>query len=376
MSTHRDPLFESLDRLAGLADDDTRGERMPDIHRRVRQTRRRRATGAAVAAAVLAVGGVGIWQALPTDHKTEIVTPHATQEIALQAEDRGDGTVAVTFTVIGRSTTYTDVETGEVTGYAGPRTTEVLVDGKSVTGSDGGDIECTEAGTLKSYEMSFFGKRPYLAHVGLGRHTVEVRAPYCDEGNLVDDSTQVVVTAVSVPRATETLEADVDGDGTDDVIVFVEQPMDDGTSGYSIDLHTATGGAATPVMPLPAESKLQTPIDLDGDGDLEIIVSFSGGEAYWAEVYTLRGGTLVQLETRDAFGGDTLSGAGVEPTDWHLTFLPDGIYSWRFADPADTARPASVEVRSWTLDGRTLSESDQSTQGCVDTEFALTLGAC
>ncbi len=373
---HRDPLFESLDRLAGLADDDTRGERMPDIHRRVRQTRRRRAAGIAVAAAVAVAGGVGIWQALPTEQKPEVVTPRAFQEIALQVDDHGDGNVAISFTVSGTSTTYTDVQSGEVTDYAGPRSTEVLIDGESVTGSDGGDIECTEAGTLKSYSETFFGKRPYIAYAGLGQHTIEVRAPYCDEGSLVDDSTQLVVTTIAVPRTTETLEADVDGDGTDDVISFVEQLRDDGNAAYSIELQLGTGGAVTPFTPLPAESKLQQPIDLDGDGDLEIIVSFSGGEAFWAEVYTLVDGTLMPLEIRDASGGDRLAGDGVEPTDWQLAFLADGIYSWRYADPAATDRPASVEVRTWTLEGDTLTQSTQPVPGCVDAQFALSLGAC
>ncbi len=66
MSTREhDPLFEALDRLAGIADGDPVGDRMPDITRRVRTARRRKGAGLVAAATVLAVGGVGVWQALP-----------------------------------------------------------------------------------------------------------------------------------------------------------------------------------------------------------------------------------------------------------------------------------------------------------------------
>ena len=187
----------------------------------------------------------------------------------------------------------------------------------------------------------------------------------------------MVITTVAVPRATETLDADVDGDGTDDVISVVEQPMDDGSPGL-LDRAAdgdGRGGHAGHGAGRREQARRQ-PIDLDGDGDLEIIVSFSGGEAFWAEVYTWEDGTLVSIKIRDAAGGDRLAGDGVEPTDWQLAFLPDGIYSWRYADPAATDRPAIVEVRTWTLEGRTLTQSTQSVPGCVDAEFALSLRRC
>lgn len=375
----RDPIFESLDRLAGIADADLVGDRMPNIKRRVRTTRRRR--GIAVAAAVLAVGGVGLWQGLPSEQSTAPITnPRGTpsQRITVDAQPQGHDHVRISFTVTGKSTAYADLESGEPVDYAGPRSTEVLVDGKVVDGSDGGAISCRPGGALTSYSLTFHVAKPLVVPVSsAGPHTVVVKAPYCADGVLTQsvESALVTTTEASGFMTFDQRTADLDGDGTNEV-VKVLVPKDAQGPAQLLRVTWGTGETTTARLPNAMETTVSDPVDLDGDGDLELIVQGGGGDVSIGTVFLADTRGLEQVRTVDAAGHDVSLTSSTDPADPQTYFGTDGILSYRLDDPAATHFPAPVEVRAWSLTGSTLTESDQSVSQCVTFQRAFSLGPC
>lgn len=376
----RDPLFESLDRLAGIADTDLVGDRMPDIQRRVRVARQRKGAGLVAAAAVLAVGGVGVWDALPTERTAPPVTNPGTtpwQQITVNAEPEGTDHVRISFTVTGESTAYADMGTGDPVNYAGPRSTDVLVDGKVVDGSDRGAISCQPGGELTPYTMKYHVNEPLVVPVlSPGQHTIVVKAPYCADGDLVESTETVVVTTEAGGFTTaDQLKADIDGDGTDEVVELL-YPKDLNVDDQLLRVTWSRDETTTATLPQNWEGHLVDPVDLDSDGDLELIVSAGGGDMAEGWVFLADRDALEQVKTVDEAGNELSLHSDTDPTAWQAYFGADAIYSYRLTDPAATQFPAPVEVRKWTLAGNTLVQSEKSVTQCISFQPTTTLGPC
>ncbi len=379
MSTQeRDPVFESLDRLAGMADADLVGDRMPGIQRRVRVARRRRRAGLVAAAAVVAVGGAGVWQALPSGQTPPTVTrpaPAPWQRIDLDARPQGADHVRISFSVTGESTAYADMNTGDPTDYAGPRSTEVVVDGAAVTGSDGGAISCEPGGDLTPYTMRFHADEPLVVPVSPGQHTIVVKAPYCAEGELVRSTQRVVVSTTAGGFTTfDQRKDDLDGDGTDEVLRLLV-PKGDGED-QLLEVTWGTGETTTATVPNTMETYLRDPVDLDGDGDLELVLEGGGGDMAEGMVFLADTDHLERVKTVDADGKQLPLRSYADPTTWQTYLGADGIYSYRLTDPAATQFPAPVEVREWSLAGDTLTRSPTSVTRCVSFQPTTELGPC
>jgi hypothetical protein len=270
MSTQqRDPIFESLDRLAGIADADLVGDRMPHIQRRVRVARRRRTAGIVVAAAVLAVGGLGIWHALPSERA------------------------------------------------AGP-----------------------------------------VSHPDPTTPTEAV------ETSPVDDFTTA-----------DRLRADLDGDGTDD-LVQVLVPKDVQAEHQLLRVTWGTGETTDAALPSTMTAGLVDPVDLDADGDLELVVLAGGGETSETSVFLAGVDAVQQVKTVDAAGHDLPLRSLGDSTAWQTYVGPAGISSYRLVDPTATHFPAPVQVREWSLVGDTLTQSPETVSRCVTFQPATVISTC
>lgn len=167
---------------------------------------------------------------------------------------------------------------------------------------------------------------------------------------------------------------DIDGDGLLDVVRLLASDGSSapdqieiswGTEGS--ELHALTGGGEGALLPL---------ADIDGDGDLEIVVNAGGGEASWYDVFTFDGTDVVQVHAAEA--GDEISSINAYETPDGTTTYDDGFVEYRFVDPAATA-PTAVELHEWTLDGTTLTRSEQSTSGCWTFQggsYGIERGSC
>lgn len=169
---------------------------------------------------------------------------------------------------------------------------------------------------------------------------------------------------------------DIDGDGLTDLVRLLTS---DGSSApdqieiswgsEGTESHDLTGGGEGTLLPF---------TDLDGDGDLEIIVNAGGGEAGWWDVFTYTGNDVVQVHAADA-PADEVSSLNVYQTpDWTTTYDEDGFVDYRFEDPT-AAAPTPVELHEWTLDGTTLTRSEQSTSGCWTFQggsYGIERGSC
>lgn len=385
----RDPIFESLDRLAGEADRDFVGDRMPDIRRRVRAARRRRTTGVGIAAAGVVVSGLGVWQVVSADDSVpDPARPTGLEQtVSIEAEGTYADVVRVSFTVEGRSSAYVDPATGAAVP-AGPLSYVVLVDGevkKRIDGAAAGGTElaCEQGGAVTSYSAQLPRRKNGLGVVvsGPGEHVVEVRAPYCADGELVDEPTKVTVTTEVGRRAvTGVHEADLDGDGQLDTARLLIPSPDATGADQELVVDWGAGGTATAALPNDMERRLESPRDLDGDGRPELIVSGGGGELGTWAVYRVTGSSLVAVTTVDEAGKEVplnvyaIEGAAQNET-WQVDLLPDGFYSYRY-DDAVPQRPAPVQVREWVLVGDTMTLQDATGQGCMDEQFQLQLRSC
>lgn len=262
MNTH-DPIFESLDRLAGIADADHVGDRMPDIKRRVRVARRRKGTGLAVAAALIAVAGVGVSQGLPST-----------------------------------------------------RTAPPPVDNPGDIQSPGG-------------HFTTFDRR----------------------------------------------RADLDGDSAAEVIK-IRVPVDTTVEDQQLQVEWGNGDIVTTALPNTMETSLLGPIDLDDDGDLELITRGGGGETSVTKVFQAEPASLAEVETVDAAGAGASLATSAEPTTWQVHVAADGIYSYRLTDPTTLDFPAPVTLRLWTLEGSTFTLPERSETQCVTFQPIFELGPC
>ena len=385
MSTDdHDPLFESLDRLAGLADHDATGDRMPDIRRRVRVARRRRVAAVGVAAAAVLAAGVGLSQLGSTPDEVQPAPPTGDlrQSVSVTAQARFADLIEISVSLEGRSSAYTDATTGEAVP-AGPLRLQVVVDGTVVEETRAADVTCEPGGEVTTYTARYPEnlRRSLTAAVdGPGEHVVEVRAPYCADGELIDEPTRTTVVTELGPRVVvEERTADVDGDGADDVVrITAPAPGDPGDRVLEVEL--ADGTTTSQVLAEAAESALEGLPDLDGDGIPEIVVIASAGESTAYDVFQVAGAELRRIPTKTEAGADEplafgVSESGPQDVTPLIELTDDGFVSYRYLDPAPV-RPAPVEVRRWVLADGVLVLQDATEPGCVDADFALRLGSC
>lgn len=370
----RDPIFDTLDRLAGLADAGPSGDRMPDIRRRVQLARRRRT--AALGAAVVALVVVGVWQLLPGRGATPLpAPPHQQyhQQIHVDARTDSAGGVSLTVIVEGTSTGY--VGTGSTAALpAGPQSVLVLLDGRPLRDLGGRGGLCRPSGEASTYSLNYPARRELRFSAGAaGTHTIEVRAPYCADGELVDDTVTTEITTAPDPVDPPTVSditADVDGDGAPDS-VRLTVPAETAAGGtMTVDATWSSGGSGSIELPRNEYAELGRAVDLDGDGSDEVIVAMSGGDTAWWSVLREADGRLVEIATRDESGGTASlenscieCGGGPVNETWVTTLLPQGFYDYRFVDAHPPAR-APVELRRWVLSGDTLTRLEATSTGC------------
>jgi hypothetical protein len=380
-----DPIFDSLDRLAGLADGDVVGDRMLDIRRRVRVARQRRVAAAGVVAVTLLAAGIGLWNNAPGESQQPqpAPAPELTQTVTIEAEAFNSTVLQVAFTVTGTSSAYTDNVSGDPVP-AGPFGTRVSVDGGEPLGSDPGDVSCEAGGEVSSYSLRFPKKNPRSTYTfevsGPGEHTVEVHAPYCADGELVDTPTTLVVTtAVAEPTVMSQLEEDLDGDGTPELIqLLVPAPGEQGDQELKV---TWADAQASAPLTNDGERVIEPPADLDGEGRPELVLAGGGGEFIGWDVFRVtRDHRLVQVDTVDEAGRAAPLSSGYSdgtPLDrsWQVMYTPGFFVSWRAREPFPT-RPATVDIRRWELRGDTLVLLDQVEDGCWQQDLSVTVGGC
>jgi hypothetical protein len=172
------------------------------------------------------------------------------------------------------------------------------------------------------------------------------------------------------PSATSTLtqsamavldeaKVDVDGDGTAETVRILAPA----TAGDQVlEVAWSSGAAQRAGLPNTMERGLGLPLDLDQVGGREIVVGGGGGETSETRVFTVVGGQLVEALYVDA-SGRSVTALTAGSGDWGVLAGPDGIFS--VSNPGLTPLPAPVQVRAWTLSGRTLSESAATTTGCL-----------
>ena len=381
----RDPIFNSLDRLAGLADSSAGRDRMPDIQRRVRQARRRRHAVVGVAAALLVVAGVGVWQVRPPSGSSPSPAPphdQFSQHVRIEATPVSGDRVRLTITVEGTSTSYAD-SGGTEPIPAGPQSVAVLVDGDRVKRLAGSGGRCEPGGEVSSYSLNFPRDRELEVWVGdPGRHTIEVHAPYCADGVLVDDPTTVEVTTRADPPTVTEVTADVDGDGSPDTARLTVPAETSHSETMQMSVDWASGGSDTLDLPFSSYPELLPGRDLDGDGADELILSQSGGDSAWWDVVRAIDGRLVPVRTTDESGAraslaDSCIECGGGPLNeaWVTTLLDDGFYDYRFVD-AHPPAAAPVELRRWVLSGDTMTRLTATAPGCFVRFHGISPGAC
>ena len=193
MTTHsRDPLLRGLDELADLADGLPAVDRMAGISRKARVHRYRRAGTGVAGLAVVAAGTLGVLQLAAGDGGTEpgVATDGGTDASAapgglsvdLEVDAPDSRRLALTYRIHGAATAWTTA--GEVSDFAGPAYTAVLVDGEELGGTDGGQMDCRAGAPELAFDETWSGMEVPVP--GPGTYTVTVQAPYCGpEGKIV-----------------------------------------------------------------------------------------------------------------------------------------------------------------------------------------------
>ena len=199
----RDPILRGLDELARLTDDDLGVDRMAGITRKARNNRRRRVGAAVAALAVIAAGTVGAAQLLGDGDSSsgpgfaEDPPPPAASGLTIDLTvDQIDTTqLSVTYRIHGTATAWSAADTRQSTNESGPRYTSIQLDGKDVSGTDGGDIECRAGAPEVAYDETFDVTLEPVTIPGPGTYTVTIQAPYCGaDGKVVPNEVSETVT--------------------------------------------------------------------------------------------------------------------------------------------------------------------------------------
>ena len=269
---------------------------------------------------------------------------------------------------------------GEPLSEPGPMAPVISVDGEPALASTSPSPTCAPGGAVDSYSIPA-AKR--IRVPSAGEHTVVVSAPYCADGKIVESTARVDVTTTDNLAVVDQAHADVDGDGTSDTIKILAAADGAGIPTPQVTVDWGSGGTADVDLTRGGgQWSLDLPTDLDGDGDLEILVQSGGGDTGVTHVVTLADGHLALVDIIGADGkpAELISDPYLPFDEWqtYVDLERGAIYSYRFRSP-DALPPVTVDVRTWELNGSTLTQSDQNVDGCwqaVESGFGLSLGAC
>lgn len=202
----RDPILRGLDELAGLTDQVPATDRMAGIARKARSNRRRKVGAGVAGLAVIVAGSFGAAQLLSDgDASTgpgfaDDPPPPAASglTIDLTVEPIGPKTLGIVYRIHGTSTAWTDPDNQQPMDYSGPAHTSVMLDGRMVSGSDGGAIQCRADAPLIAFDETWSnegGAGMPVRVPGPGTYTVTVEAPYCGaDGLVIDNEVSTTVT--------------------------------------------------------------------------------------------------------------------------------------------------------------------------------------
>ncbi len=204
-----------------------------------------------------------------------------------------------------------------------------------------------------------------------------VKAPYCADGKIVDSTATTVVSTNlgrlhvlrHQPGSTSTAT-----DGPRSCRSWCRTTR--AATEQLLEVVWGTGETTTATLPNVAETMIKPPIDLDGDGQAEVVVQASGGEYSEYFVFRATKDGLTQVDSVDAGGDPSPLTSDADPAAWKLDLGVDGFRSYRLIDPTPSDQTSPVEIRTWTLEGDTLTRSKDSTEGCVQYLPTFEVGKC
>jgi hypothetical protein len=171
--------------------------------------------------------------------------------------------------------------------------------------------------------------------------------------------------------------ADLDGDGSVDQVRVAVNTRDYDEKGGMVEATLASGATSTAPLPPGYTPRLLAPLDLNGNGHEEVLLSFTaGGDEAPLLVYTWYDGGLVRAGHSDtaplALG---LDGQGTY-ADYYREGQ-QGLVSWLRSyriGPAGT-HVFAVDQWSWTIDGARLIATPIG-KACVDVTTHQRPGPC
>ena len=85
---------------------------------------------------------------------------------------------------------------------------------------------------------------------------------------------------------------------------------------------------------------------------------------------------LERVSSVDSDGRDLPLQTGADPAAWRVNVDAEGVVSYLLDDPSTVEDPAPGQVRPWSLDGRVLTESDESVPECLTFHTGFEHGPC
>lgn len=166
--------------------------------------------------------------------------------------------------------------------------------------------------------------------------------------------------------------ADLDGDSRMDTLLV---RSDKGSDAAELEVRWGSGEVVGASFKLDAASLLE-PVDLDGEGALEVLVSGGGGEYAEVVVWVVDQAMVTRVRSEDAAGRARPLTTDADPAAWQVHADSSRIVSYRLVDPETLDFPAPVRVRDWTLEGDALVEGRESRPACVTFQPRFVLAPC
>jgi hypothetical protein len=171
--------------------------------------------------------------------------------------------------------------------------------------------------------------------------------------------------------------ADLDGDGRVDQVRVAVNTRDYDEKGGMVEATLAAGGTSTAPLPPGYTPRLLAPLDLNGDGQEQVLLSYTaGGDEAPLLVYTWYDGGLV----RARHGGSAPLALGLDGEGTYADYYRDDggvLVSWLRDYPVKPAgRPIfAVDQWSWAIDGAQLIATPIG-KACVDVTSQQSPGPC
>lgn len=416
-----DPIFRGLDELAGIADNDNIGDRMPGIARKARIVRNRKRGAIAVASvAFVAAGVVGAAQVLPSFQTyvpppvgggptsavpTPASTPTSSSTTTSKSPSAAPSSTASKPAAPGKSNGLTiDLTVNQIasktlgvsarihgtapawTGpadFSGPSSVELLIDGEDAgrlfSNNEVGTLSC-EAGTPKvDYDWTWAGgsdgKGAHVEVPSPGTYKLTVKAPYCGaNGEVVaNEISQDVTVTDSAMSVTDDEAVDIDGDGNPDQIKL-KMPEADRVQGRSshlvAEVTRSSGQKSEVILSGDGVPTIVDTADLNSDGVADVQIQASGeSHAVWT-VLTFTDGEVVAASPAGAGESSVdppTSGETLDGRFQHVRVLDDTLVSWITEDAwdRDSTAKAKATLSTWVLEGSAIYPADQTETVCI-----------